>query len=370
MSVSKSTGLRVMKSKRFRFKISSLMVYAGTLFVLVALAASGYKSPNINAEDDTIEVAAVDQSTMMPGVATPLTTMDDVKATNLAANVALTTDLSVANSVYNQSISMSTSADLGQYDATIISKTQIIDPTAMSVLGTYTVVKGDTVSTIAKKFGVSAQTIRWANNLAGDNVIIGSTVIVPVVDGVVYTVKAGDNLNTIATKYKSNIDSIVTVNDLDETSIVADTKLLLPDGILPENERPGYQAPIRNTGGSGSTTTMYVPVSNGNRYAYGYCTWYTYNRRMQIGRPIPSNLGNANTWDDRARAAGYLVNRTPAVGAVIQSDSGALGHVGVVEIVNPDGSIVISEMNNRAYGGWNKINTRTIYNPGDYNYIH
>jgi surface antigen len=91
---------------------------------------------------------------------------------------------------------------------------------------------------------------------------------------------------------------------------------------------------------------------------------------VQLGRPIPSNLGNANTWDNRARAAGYRVDHTPSVGAVFQTDAGYFGHVGVVERINPDGSIVISEMNNRAYGGWGKTNTRTIYNPGDYTYIH
>jgi len=91
---------------------------------------------------------------------------------------------------------------------------------------------------------------------------------------------------------------------------------------------------------------------------------------MQLGRPIPSNLGNANTWASRARAAGYLVDRNPEPGAVFQTSSGYAGHVGIVERVNPDGSIFVSEMNNRAYGGWGKISTRTIYNPGDYNYIH
>ncbi|MCL2174124.1 LysM peptidoglycan-binding domain-containing protein [Candidatus Saccharibacteria bacterium] len=341
----------------------------GVLFVLVALVMSGYEPPSVNAEDHSTKVATIDQSAASANTAVaPLATIDDIKSANLAANVASSANLSVANSVYNQSISMSTSADLGQFDATTIGRAQITDlTTAMNVLTAYTVVEGDTASSIADKFGVSAQTIRWANNLKGDSIAVGSTVVVPVVDGVVYVVKAGDNLNTIAAKYKSNIDDIVMVNDLDDLAVAADTKILLPQGILPENERPGYQPPISDTGGG---TTMYVPVANGNRYSYGYCTWYAYNRRLQLGRPIPSNLGNANTWDDRARAAGYRVDHIPEAGAVFQTDSGALGHVGIVEHINPDGSIFVSEMNNHAYGGWGKVSTRTIYNPGDYNYIH
>jgi len=360
----------VAKSKRFHLKVSSFAVYAGVLLVLVVLAMSGYKSPNVEAEKQ----AAISQPITTTGVTAPVTTLDDVKSANLAANVASSANLSVADSVYNQSISVSTSADLGQYNATVASRAQAADLAATSVLASYTVVEGDTASSIADKFGVSTQTISWANNLTGDAVAVGSTVVVPAVDGVVYTVKAGDDLSGIAAKYKSNLDSIIMVNDLDDATAATDTKLLLPDGVLPENERPGYRAPVRATSNSnrenGGRSSMFVPVSGGNRYAYGYCTWYAYNRRVQLGRPIPSNLGNANSWASRARAAGYLVNRTPAPGAIFQTASGYAGHVGIVERVNPDGSIFVSEMNNRAYGGWGKISTRTIYNPGDYYYIH
>jgi surface antigen len=352
-------------------------MYAGVLFVLVALVMSGHRSPNADISDSAAKTAPMGQSSVVAS-STPVTlaTVDDAKSADLAAGAASSANLSVANSVYNQSVSMNASADLGQYDATTVDKVHVADSSlAIDVLTNYTVVEGDTASTIAEKFEVSPQTLRWANNLTNDNVAVGSTVVVPVVDGVVYTVKDGDSLDGIAAKYQSNVDNITTVNNLDDTSLPAGAKLLLPDGVLPANEQPGYRAPVapsRNTSNrdTGSRTTMFVPVSGGNRYAYGYCTWYAYNRRMQMGLPIPSNLGNANTWDNRARAAGYRVDHIPEVGAVFQTDAGYYGHVGVVERINPDGSIMISEMNNRAYGGWGKTNTRTIYNPSDYTYIH
>jgi surface antigen len=362
------------KSKRFHLKASSFAVYAGALLVLIVLAMSGYKSPNVGAENQAIDIAPVSQ----PTTVAPVTTLDDVKSANLAATVASSANLSVADSVYNQSISVSAGADLGQYNATVANKAQNTDLTATSALTTYAVVEGDTAISIADKFGVSAQTIRWANNLTNDTVAAGSVVVVPALDGVVYTVKAGDDLNNIAAKYQTNVDSIVTVNDLDDTTVAADTKLLLPDGILPENERPGYRAPVatprnRNTGGG---TTVYSPVSSGNRYAYGYCTWYVYNRRVQLGMPIPSNLGNANTWARRAVAAGYRVDRIPSVGAIMQN-GGGLGHVAVVEVINPNGSIMVSEMNAH-YGmdfdghmsGWGRVSHRIVNNPGDYTFIH
>jgi surface antigen len=87
--------------------------------------------------------------------------------------------------------------------------------------------------------------------------------------------------------------------------------------------------------------------------------------------PVGSFWGNATTWDDYARGSGYLVNNSPSVGAVLQSDwqAGGYGHVAVVESVNVDGSITVSEMN---YAGWNVKSYRTI-SPSEaasYKYIH
>ena len=83
-----------------------------------------------------------------------------------------------------------------------------------------------------------------------------------------------------------------------------------------------------------------------NTYAWGNCTWWSYAMRKWAGSPIPTTWGNANTWDDRAEADGYLVNHTPAVGAVFQTDSGDWGHVAYVISVNElTGDWTISEMN-------------------------
>lgn len=89
--------------------------------------------------------------------------------------------------------------------------------------------------------------------------------------------------------------------------------------------------------------------------------------------------GNAYNWDDRARAAGYTVNRTPAAGTIGQVDGGAYGHVFWVESVNGDGSINVTEYNNAyatyLYSGhshYGDFGSRTISagEVGRYNYIH
>lgn len=54
--------------------------------------------------------------------------------------------------------------------------------------------------------------------------------------------------------------------------------------------------------------------------------------------------GNANRWDDEARARGITVSSTPIVGAVAQTDRGSAGHVAVVTGVRP-GEVLITERN-------------------------
>lgn len=94
-----------------------------------------------------------------------------------------------------------------------------------------------------------------------------------------------------------------------------------------------------------------------NTYAYGNCTFWVFMRREEIGRLIPNTLGNANTWDSNAKLGGYLVDHTPTVGAIMQTDAGALGHVAFVEKVELDGSWIVSEMNVK---GWDIVSSRTF----------
>ena len=70
---------------------------------------------------------------------------------------------------------------------------------------------------------------------------------------------------------------------------------------------------------------------------------------------IPS-WGNANQWDDNARASGKTVSNVPVVGSVAQSDRGYYGHVGVVVSIQGD-SVTILEKN-YDYNG--SIRTHTV----------
>lgn len=316
------------------------------------------------------------------------TTVDEIKAANIASSVASAVNLSSSSSVSSNAESVNLSAELAQADATSVNKQQIIETSnEIKPLQTYIAQEGDNADSIAQEFGVSAQTVRWANRLKDNNVTAGANMTIPVVDGVVYTIKDGDTLDAVAEKYGSDVNEIININNLNSKTVATGTILLLPDGVLPETERPEYVAPrptittptytnnaarytSYGSGRRGIRTSIRAALASGNRYAYGYCTWYAYNRRAALGMKLPSvTWGNANTWDTNARNYGYLVNGTPSVGAVFQTDSGYYGHVGIVEEVYADGSIRISEMN---YSGWNVV-TEGYLSPSDYygyDFIH
>lgn len=66
----------------------------------------------------------------------------------------------------------------------------------------YTVKSGDTLSRIASQYGVTTDTILWANDLSPDDDLkVGMNLKVPPVSGVVYSVGAGDTISEIASHY-------------------------------------------------------------------------------------------------------------------------------------------------------------------------
>ena len=232
----------------------------------------------------------------------------------------------------------------------------------------YTTVAGDTVTSLAQKNTISPQTIRWANNLTSDALEPGRELTIPPLDGVLYTVKSGDTIDSIVAKYKADKAVVVAVNSL-EFGLSVGSQLIIANGELPATEQPGYIAP-RVTYGYASN----IAASVGNRYAWGNCTWYAYERRVQLGSPVGSFWGNASTWGYNARLSGFRVDGSPEPGAVMANGGGA-GHVAVVESVNSGVSVRVTEMNAyRCGGGFNRISTCDISwseaTSGMYNYIH
>lgn len=104
----------------------------------------------------------------------------------------------------------------------------------------YTVETGDTISTIARRFGVNVGTILWANNLSVRSTIRpGTTLKIPPVSGVLHTVKKGDTLQKIAATYKADIEQINAFNKLsDSATLSLGDEIMIPDGTPPEINTP------------------------------------------------------------------------------------------------------------------------------------
>lgn len=106
----------------------------------------------------------------------------------------------------------------------------------------YPVKSGDTLASIAKKFDISVDTIKWANNLKTDMIKPGQIVKIPPVTGVVHKVVSGENIYTIAKKYSTEAQKIVNFPfndfaDLETFALTAGQILYVPDGMI-EEEKP------------------------------------------------------------------------------------------------------------------------------------
>ena len=99
----------------------------------------------------------------------------------------------------------------------------------------YIVQPGDNLSKIAENFGISLNTIFWANDLNKNSKILeGQKLIIPPVSGVIHLVQKGDTLSGLAKKYKTDLDKIIIFNELSQDGeIFIGDILVIPDGIKP-----------------------------------------------------------------------------------------------------------------------------------------
>ena len=90
----------------------------------------------------------------------------------------------------------------------------------------YTVQKGDSLWSIAKKFGITVDELKSANNLAGNLLNIGQNLFIPGKEAeipsgndITYVVQKGDSLYSIASKYQTTVDELKRLNNLTNNNL-------------------------------------------------------------------------------------------------------------------------------------------------------
>lgn len=96
----------------------------------------------------------------------------------------------------------------------------------------YEVQPGDLVSFIASDYGISINSILWANNIrSADNIHPGQILRIPPVSGVIHKIKKGDTIESITKKYSVEANKIIAFNSLPQDgSLQIDDEIIIPDG--------------------------------------------------------------------------------------------------------------------------------------------
>lgn len=193
------------------------------------------------------------------------------------------------------------------------------------------------------------------------------------------TVQMGDTLTAIAEAHST------TVNDILVTNAMSDPNLIEPGQVLQMPAQPQGLTGFSNSLKAAAAAFMAPPAkavqpqvqvaaaatvvaqptyhaasSAGNTYVAGTCTWYVKSRVPSL----PNQLGNGGYgWLAAAAAFGYATGSSPAPGAIgVES-----GHVVIVESVNGNGTVNISEMN---YAGQVGVVHYRTTSAGEFQYIY
>lgn len=192
----------------------------------------------------------------------------------------------------------------------------------------YIVRQGDTIAQIAKTFGVTVNTILWANDLArGANLRDGQYLVILPIDGVQHIVKKGDTLKSIAKKYEGDIAEIMEFND------IAPGQALLIGGvvIVPDGKESPTSTPGNTSGGRSRIIAAYpsydgyythpVPAGHKTQGIHGY-------NGVDYGAPIGTPV--------YAAAEGTVIVSRFSAGYCGRSCGGGYGNYIVIE--HPNGT--------------------------------
>jgi len=141
----------------------------------------------------------------------------------------------------------------------------------------YLVQPGDTVLGIASKFGVSADTIRWQNNLTKDTIKDGQNLEILPVTGVSHKVRKGDTVYSIAKLYDASSQAIVdfpfnTFTNDETFELAIGQVIIVPEGVMPKAQVPTRIRQITPDAGTVVASGQFVWPTGGT--ITQYFSWF------------------------------------------------------------------------------------------------
>ncbi len=215
---------------------------------------------------------------------------------------------------------------------------------AIGSIKEYVVVDGDTISKIAARFGISVNTILWANNLSFSSYVKpGQKLSVPTISGVVYKVAKGDTISKISQKYGIPADSIIKANGLVTEGLVIGKSIIVPGGRIIETVKPRTISTIASRASSRipvSNDTDTVPITGSGRMVWpNGCQRITqyFKGWLHTGVDIACSWGTPLHAADGGRVSRVQYGRTGYGYNVIIDHGGGIqtlyGHMSAIDVV-------------------------------------
>lgn len=184
----------------------------------------------------------------------------------------------------------------------------------------HSVVSGESLYTIANKYGVSVASIRQANALQSAALTIGQSLVINnPVQKPAAQVQAQAKVQTPAPAAQTQQQPAAQAQPQTNNN---NNYRSSNNNAARSYNKPSYQAPAQRSTPAPARQTKINYSSSANTYSWGQCTWYVKSVAGWAG----NNWGNGQDWANSARQAGYTVNSTPSVGSIAVFAGGQTVH--------------------------------------------
>lgn len=195
----------------------------------------------------------------------------------------------------------------------------------------YIVKPGETLASVAEKYDVNEDSLRWANNMkAGDQLAAGKEISIPPGKGLMYVVQKNDNLDVIAAKFNASEQTIAEANWLDDPNDLTryeGKEIFVPNGTMPQPTKAPARAASR-------ASSVRVPAVAAPANSFRFLSWPVQGGAGKISQ-CPSGFHMAMDIASAGAGTPNLVAAAP--GTVVYAGKHSSGYAWVVEINHGNG---------------------------------